>query len=380
MRALWKLCVYGFLWLGVILLFSRGARNLPWLAVGCIALASAFAGVLIALPVFERTHQKKLRRELRRVTSLHFRETDGEAALDYLFNRSVWAWRQYARLKAWEAVRERHFDEFRRAALQGDLRVTGRKAETREEVIVPRRYWEQARVDVDRLGTPLGVSTKVLEIDQVGLNSMTLHRLAVSTRDMREIWPPASLARRLATTIFVWLKVTYIKWCASLWHRSTRWYLRARASRAGRSGRRQQAEQITAWFHGPAAEGVEVREGCREVPVKINNASNQMIYDLVAYIAHVSDQPPAARQPGGGEYMKDCIACIGSLPPGGRVVRMKHLAHGTHRRCGVEFAFQDAGGRYWFRHANGELQRIRIHPVDFYGLSRPVGWETDSDQ
>jgi hypothetical protein len=221
--------VYGFLWWGVIVLFTTGARNLSWVAVGCIASASAFASLLIALPLYERISQKKLRRELRRATSLRFRETDGEAALDYLLNRSVWAWRQYAILKTWEAVYERHFDEFRRAALLGDLRVTGHKVETREEVIVPRRYWEQARVDVKSLGTPLGVSTEVVETDRTGLNSVVLHRLAVSTRDMQEIWPSASLARCMAAATFVWLNLMCITWCQLLRHKGTKWYLRIKS-------------------------------------------------------------------------------------------------------------------------------------------------------
>src|SRR5215510_1002874 len=148
------------------------------------------------------------------------------------------------------------------------------------------------------------------------------------------------------------------------------------ASRAGRLNRSQQAEQVTAWFDGPAEEAEEAREGYLEVQVRIKNASDQMIYDLVAYIARVSDPVRVQRDIEKEHYLEDCIGRIGNVPPGEMVVRIRHPGHGMHQRWGIEFAFQDAAGRYWFRRANGILKQISLHPIDFYGMSRPVSWRS----
>jgi hypothetical protein len=46
-----------------------------------------------------------------------------------------------------------------------------------------------------------------------------------------------------------------------------------------------------------------------------------------------------------------------------------------HKRLGVELAFQDAAGKFWFRDAQGALHSIKKRPAVFYGLAHPVSWE-----
>ncbi len=46
-------------------------------------------------------------------------------------------------------------------------------------------------------------------------------------------------------------------------------------------------------------------------------------------------------------------------------------------RLGVELAFQDSKGRFWRRMGvDGRLEELSVNPVDFYGVDRPVPWES----
>jgi hypothetical protein len=55
-------------------------------------------------------------------------------------------------------------------------------------------------------------------------------------------------------------------------------------------------------------------------------------------------------------------------------MRIEQPGQGMMRRYGIELAFQDAGGCYWLRQGNGILKQIDQHPVDLYGIPRPVPW------
>lgn len=145
------------------------------------------------------------------------------------------------------------------------------------------------------------------------------------------------------------------------------------AMRAGRTQRREQASKITAWLAG-AYEDVRLDEDGRECwGVVINNASDQVAYDLLAQIVQVRES--ARTTPSSRWDAEEFGERVGAVPPGKRVVYLRYPGiGGMHRRSGIELAFQDAAGRFWFRAAQGTLVETRKHPVDFYELSRPPSW------
>jgi hypothetical protein len=67
---------------------------------------------------------------------------------------------------------------------------------------------------------------------------------------------------------------------------------------------------------------------------------------------------------------------VGQVPPGQIETFMRDIDYGMSMRFGLELAFQDAAGRYWRRLGDGRLEELAVGPVDFYGLDRPVDWES----
>jgi hypothetical protein len=145
-----------------------------------------------------------------------------------------------------------------------------------------------------------------------------------------------------------------------------------RCGEGARKSRNEQAEQITAWLAGAEIRESKDEAGKAYVDVTINNASNQMVYDLIAQIVPVraATGDPAARHLN-AEYG----ARLGAIPPGQRTVPLRYPGAGMHKRLGIELAFQDAAGNYWFRAAQGALRRIKKAPANFYDLEHPVSWE-----
>lgn len=144
------------------------------------------------------------------------------------------------------------------------------------------------------------------------------------------------------------------------------------ATRQGRDRRERQAEQVTAWF--VPYDGEQDRTDYEYTGLRVSNASNQVVYDLIAQTVAVQG---AARKTAVGdsdENNREHGAMIGVVPPGTLTTRINGGSQGMHRRFGVEIAFQDAAGRYWLRGATGILTEVKKHPIDLFNLSRPVGW------
>jgi hypothetical protein len=147
------------------------------------------------------------------------------------------------------------------------------------------------------------------------------------------------------------------------------------AFRGRRKARSEQAQRVTAWFDGEDDDGDETApENELRASVEIGNASQQVAYDLVLRIVQVPNAPGIRAIPEFQESQIVDAAYIRAVPPGGRSVSVKFPDSGMHKRWGVEFAFQDAAGIYWYRSATGWLTEISKHPVDFFGMSWPVGW------
>jgi hypothetical protein len=112
------------------------------------------------------------------------------------------------------------------------------------------------------------------------------------------------------------------------------------AFRGAKKARGEQAEQITAWFTGAERRVRGVGDGKEYVDVEINNASNQMVYDLIAQVVEVR----RAVGPGAKHLNAEYGSRLGAIPPGRRTVSLRYPGAGMHKRLGIELAFQDAAG------------------------------------
>jgi hypothetical protein len=137
--------------------------------------------------------------------------------------------------------------------------------------------------------------------------------------------------------------------------------------------KRHQAELVTAWFvsyDGEQDDPHKIYAGLR-----ITNASEQLIYDLVAeaVLAQGSGRHTALGDT--DERNREYGALVGNVPPGQTTTRINTGGGGMHKRHTIELAFRDAAGRYWLRKGDGTLNRVHKHPLDLYSIQRPVSWE-----
>lgn len=145
------------------------------------------------------------------------------------------------------------------------------------------------------------------------------------------------------------------------------------AIRARRAQHREQASKITAWLAGAEVISKNDEYGREHWAVVINNASDQVVYDLLAQIVQVSED--GMRSPSSIGNAKEYGERVGNVPPGARTIFLRYPGvRGMHKRAGIELAFQDAAGTSWFRAAQGTLTDIGMHPADFYKLDKPVVW------
>jgi hypothetical protein len=133
---------------------------------------------------------------------------------------------------------------------------------------------------------------------------------------------------------------------------------------------RQQAEQVTAWFVPMPEEQLDQYPETY-VGLYVHNATNQIVYDVVAEVVIARSTAVGDDEERNLEYG----AMIGNVPPGGFTGHINTGGGAMHRRHLIELAFQDAAGRYWLRRGNGKLERIRKHPLDLFNIPRPVSWQ-----
>lgn len=138
------------------------------------------------------------------------------------------------------------------------------------------------------------------------------------------------------------------------------------ASTRRRAQVRAQADQIGAWM-------LDTAWDFGYVQVKINNSSQQPVYDLASLLLYRSAE--GDWRPRGD--VKERLSVIAQVPPG---VHAHWL--GTPNVDGevddillVEIAFTDQAGHHWRRTADGKLRRLRTEgPIVNYGLTRPVAY------
>jgi hypothetical protein len=149
---------------------------------------------------------------------------------------------------------------------------------------------------------------------------------------------------------------------------------------ASEEAQRRQAGQMTGWlvpYEGPEEAG-RLFAG-----LALQNDSSQPVYDLIANVVRVSEGHAATAVGIGKEYRETGVSphrfrtYITLVPPGRTIARIEHGGGGMHHRFGVEFAFQDAAGRYWLRKGNGILKAVSQHPLDLYGITGPAPWRAN---
>src|SRR5581483_640017 len=136
---------------------------------------------------------------------------------------------------------------------------------------------------------------------------------------------------------------------------------------------RRQAEQITAWFvpyTGEQSSSYMVYMGLR-----VRNASDQLVYDLIAEVVSVQGAFRDAAVGESGERNLEYGTLVGNVPPGEVTTRINTGGRGMYVRHAIELAFKDAAGRCWLRRGNGSLERINKHPIELYDIPLPVSWE-----
>jgi hypothetical protein len=143
---------------------------------------------------------------------------------------------------------------------------------------------------------------------------------------------------------------------------------------AEKKDRRRQAEKVTAWFDYNSQ--VEQSDQHKVyVVIHIRNASDQMIYDLIAQTVSVQGAFRSSAIGDSEERNSEFGRRVGNLPPGETITQINTGGGGMHKRFGIELAFKDAAGQLWVRQGDGTLKQVKKHPLDLYNFSRPVGWE-----
>jgi hypothetical protein len=141
-----------------------------------------------------------------------------------------------------------------------------------------------------------------------------------------------------------------------------------------RHERRAQAERVSAWplsYSGNAEQTVIV----------LHNGSDEPVYLAVVSFVFIQGAGPhsgkelAARP----DLFARFVNTFAVIPPGRHFTTVPGGWAGMMKRPGVELAFVDRAGMSWLRTAEGRLSEIDREPADYYGLSRPVGWDIPSD-
>lgn len=120
--------------------------------------------------------------------------------------------------------------------------------------------------------------------------------------------------------------------------------------------RKSQAEHISAYI---------AKEVQYKAQITILNLSTEPVYEVIVSIVAIQ---------GAGGRAKH-IAFLSVVPPGKAHVVTDADYHGMHFHPSIEIAFKDVRGKSWVRSGRGDLTEISQPPVDYYKLSRPLGWQ-----
>lgn len=128
--------------------------------------------------------------------------------------------------------------------------------------------------------------------------------------------------------------------------------------------RKSQAEKITAWV---------ISNNGEHAVICIWNKSDKPIYEVIVCLVAFQ----GAGDPTGITIPNDFKAFLSVSPPGKSYLAL----HGHSGMCfhpTAKVVFTDSNGLNWSREGNGRLNHIHQKPVEYFKLSRPLGWELPS--
>jgi hypothetical protein len=153
-------------------------------------------------------------------------ETDASVVLHRLLHESRWAEREHRRVNFREFVN--HLAEFRRAARDDGLRMTGVPKFGGASTPIDSRHWEGAKINPETAEKRGGVCSQSLGPRH--LDRPEFCSIRVRTDDVQRAWPLASPLDRLLTTVIVGLKRVYYWLTPDAWaYRYRQWHANRRA-------------------------------------------------------------------------------------------------------------------------------------------------------
>jgi hypothetical protein len=143
------------------------------------------------------------------------------------------------------------------------------------------------------------------------------------------------------------------------------WLAQRDSRRRDAEARRAQAQEITGWLN---AEDFNLAEERGKIICTLCNASTQPVFDVVVNLVAIHG---AFRRTVAGKKDMMFDTYVGILPPGTRCYFLDYPGAVLQVRYGVEVAFRDTAGRFWWRDGNGNLQEVFKEPAVLFGSGPP---------
>lgn len=139
--------------------------------------------------------------------------------------------------------------------------------------------------------------------------------------------------------------------------------------------RRRQAEGVSCWLEDLGPDDHPCDSAFLYMRTVLSNKSESPVYNVVITCVGIQGNGPKPNgELAGPDY--ECRSYISVLPPGSWSTLLPTHGRGMGIVLGSEIAFTDARGTSWIRRANGHLETIDTSPINFYGISLPIPWET----
>jgi hypothetical protein len=126
---------------------------------------------------------------------------------EYIEDRSAWGHQRLLRLVARPSLDESVAAEIRRAALLGSIRVIGTPTNLASEVVIDRRYWEDATIDEGRIWDRRNnFFTIPLAVGEYASAGAKYQHGRIPVADVMKMWPAASKFLRLRVALMIRLR------------------------------------------------------------------------------------------------------------------------------------------------------------------------------
>jgi hypothetical protein len=126
---------------------------------------------------------------------------------EYIEDRSAWGHHRLLRLVARPSLDESVAAEIRRAALLGSIRVIGTPTNLASEVVIDRRYWEEATIDEGRIWDRRNnFFTIPLSVGDYASAATKYQHGRIPIADVMKVWPAASKFLRMRVALMIRLR------------------------------------------------------------------------------------------------------------------------------------------------------------------------------